>query len=133
MKNKKAKFSKKINRGVNGKSNYIRLKLTFTSRVIAGWAITLVGLIKLWQTEDPAAWWPILMGGTGLMILSRGVDHFMKNQAEELEDEHVEDMAIIKQESPYQHANINDGFDELSKDKNDIVKRHLAYQKKLNA
>jgi hypothetical protein len=123
------KVIKKVNKGINLNDNYIRLHLTFTSRVIAGWAITLVGLIKLWQTNDPASWWPILMGGTGIMIVSRGVDHYMDNQKQEYTE--TIDLEKAKVESPYAHATMDESmvFNEV----NEVpaVKKHKEYQSKL--
>lgn len=121
-KNKMTK-SKLLSR-INSEYSYVRVKLTVTSRVLAGWAITMVGLVKLWQTEDPAAWWPILMGGTGLMIVSRGVDHYMNNEYKTEKDTHVETMTSIEQENPFQHADPQE-YESYA------VKKHKEYQNNL--
>jgi len=122
---KKQKFTRTYNGLYKKNQSYLNVRLTLTSRVVAGWAITLVGLIKLWQTEDPAAWWPILMGGTGLMIVSRGVDHFMKNKGEEIEDEHKETIMSIEKNA-YKHASLDEEY------VNPLIQKHEEYQKRLN-
>jgi len=118
-----SKIYKQINSSFKKDGNYFKIQLTMTSRVIAGWAITLVGLIKLWTTEDPASWWPILMGGTGLMIVSRGVDHFLSNQEEKtlVAEEGVEQSAYM------QHAEMDVQVDETPS----AVRKSQLFKEKL--
>jgi len=129
-KNKMNKLIKRVNRNITSNENYIRLHLTFTSRVIAGWAITLVGLVKLWTTSDPTAWLPVVLGGTGMMIVSRGVDHYYMNNQQELNERQV-DLRREMVQAPYQHANLNDNvnFDEM--DESYAVSKHKEYQNRL--
>ncbi len=123
------KVYKHIDKTVSNEHNYIRLKMTFTSRVIAGWMITLLGLYKLWETNDPASWWPILMGGTGIMIVSRGVDHYMNNQREEREDsiQLQKDLAI----GAFSHTTLDEdsGFNNL--EENFAVKKHKTFRENM--
>ena len=123
------KIYKQINKSVSHEHNYIRLQVTFTSRVIAGWLITLLGLYKLWETNDPASWWPILMGGTGIMIVSRGVDHYMNNQREEREEK----MQLQKDlaSGAFQHSTLDENAEFNNLEENYAVKKHRTFRENM--